>query len=196
MLANNPRIPHGVLHVGGAAWSTMVERSSQWIPFDWIMQENIPSPRERQLLYAFSQMFWDPVDPMSYVDDLKGRSLLWQEAIGDEQVANMTTEMIARAAGSTQLSPTTWDIIGLPVSEGPITGPAIVQYDPETTRPDEDNRPAGPSGAHSNPRTWPGCRQQTAHFLDWESPGTVLHFCGESVCAESNPGTELSVGDD
>jgi hypothetical protein len=188
MLANNDRIDHGVLHVGGSAWSTMLERSSQWIPFDWVMQEHMPSPRMRQWLYALSQLFWDPVDPLNHTDGLKGRSLLWQEAIGDEQVANMTTEMLARAVGAVQLAPVHWEIEGLVVSDAPLSGPAISQLDPQTQLPAHANRPAAPSGAHSVPRTWPGARQQTAHFLDWNLPGTAAHFCGETVCSVSNPG--------
>ena len=36
---------NAVFNVGGGAWSTMLERSAQWIPFDWIMVENIPSSK-------------------------------------------------------------------------------------------------------------------------------------------------------
>ena len=32
MMANNPYIEHGVLHVGGGVWSTLLERSSHWPP--------------------------------------------------------------------------------------------------------------------------------------------------------------------
>lgn len=187
-IANNPRISHAVFNVGGGAWSTMLERSSQWIPFDWIMVEKVPSNQNRQLLYALSQLYWDPVDPMNHVADLVGRSVVWQEAIGDEQVPNMTTRMLMRAVGSTHLEPVYESVSGLSSLEGPIPTPAYVQFDPELTHPVEANRPGVPSGAHSNPRTWPGSRQQVAHFLDWDSPGEVLHFCGDAVCSESNPG--------
>jgi hypothetical protein len=188
-IANTPAIEHAVFNVGGGAWSTMLERSAQWIPFDWIMIENIPSPRDRQLLYALSQLYWDPVDPFNHTEALMGRSVLWQEALGDEQVPNMTTRMLARAVGATYLAPTLEDVPGLEVQEGPITGPAYVQYDPETDRPAEANSPGIPSGAHSAIRTWPGCRQQTAHFNDSIAPGEAVHFCGDTPCTASNPGS-------
>lgn len=187
-VANNDRISHAVLHVGGGAWSTMLERSSQWIPFDWLMIDYVPSPRDRQLLYALSQLYWDPVDPMNHVDALKGRSVVWQEAIGDEQVANMTTRMLARAVAATQLEPIVEPVDGIPTMVGPVTLPAYVQLDPELPIPNLENRPAAPSGAHSNPRTWPGVRKQIAEFLDWETPGAVMHHCGDLPCSESNPG--------
>ena len=155
----------------------------------WIfLIDQIPSPRNRQLFYALSQLFWDPVDPMNHIDKLKGRSVLWQEAIGDEQVPNMTTRMLARAVDAVHLEPVVEPVPGLDSSLGPITGPALVQFDPETERPVEANTPGTPSGAHSHVRTWPGCRQQIAHFNDWYTPGEVVHFCGEAPCTASNPG--------
>lgn len=192
--ANNPLIQHAVFHVGGGAWSTMLERSSQWIPFDWIMEERVPSNRDRQLLYALSQLFWDPVDPMNHIDGLVGRSVLWQEAIGDEQVATMTTRMVARAVGATQLLPAVEPVDGIPSRDGPFEGPGYVQFDPELPLPAEVNRPAVPSGAHSNPRRWPGLHEQVMLFNDWDSPGLIDHFCGEQPCAESNQGAYSSSG--
>jgi pimeloyl-ACP methyl ester carboxylesterase len=189
-LANNPRITHGVFNVGGGAWSTMLERSSQWIPFDWIMVEMVPSNRDRQLMYALSQLFWDPVDPMNHVEGLRGRSVVWQEAIGDEQVPNMTTRMLARAVGATQLQPMVEPVVGLASGAGPIELPGYVQFDPELEMPTQANQPGVPSGAHGAPRTWPGTRQQIVRFNDWEDPGLLLHFCGDAPCSESNPGAE------
>jgi hypothetical protein len=187
-VANNERISHAVLHVGGGAWSTMLERSSQWIPFDWLMIDYVPSPRDRQLLYALSQLYWDPVDPMNHIAALKGRNIVWQEAIGDEQVANMTTRMLVRAVEATQLEPIVEAVEGVPVMTGPIRLPAYVQLDPELPIPNLENRPAAPSGAHSNPRTWPGVRRQIVEFLDWDAPGVLNHHCGDLPCSESNPG--------
>jgi hypothetical protein len=189
MVANNDRIEHAVLHVGGSAWSTMLERSSQWIPFDWIMVDQVPSSRDRQLLYAASQLFWDPVDPANHVDMLRGRSVIWQESIGDEQVPNMTTEMIARAAGAELLLPSFTEVAGLETTREPAGGgPVLVQLDPELEMPAEENRPGTPTLAHSIPRRWAGTHQQIIRFLDQDDPGVVGHYCGESVCSESNQG--------
>jgi len=189
MVANNDRIEHAVLHVGGSAWSTMLERSSQWIPFDWIMVDQVPSARERQLLYAMSQLYWDPVDPANHVDMLVGRSIIWQEAIADEQVPNMTTEMIARAAGAQLLLPAATEVEGLSTTTAPTAGgPVLVQLDPELPMPAEENRPGTPTMAHSIPRRWAGTHQQIIRFLDQDDPGVVGHYCGEAVCSESNQG--------
>jgi hypothetical protein len=190
MLANNDRIAHGVLHVGGAAWSSMLERSSQWMPFDWGMSDAVPSARDRQLLYALSQLYWDPVDPANHTAGLIGRSVLWQESIGDEQVANFTTELIGRAVGARLLAPSVTEVAGMPAVDAPLTGPAIAQFDPEVGMPPEENRPSPMSQAHSTPRTWPGTRQQVARFLNADDPGVVAHFCGDDPCTERNPGVD------
>jgi hypothetical protein len=62
------------------------------------------------------------------------------------------------------------------------------QFDPEKPLPTQENRPAESTGAHSDPRTWPGQHAQTARFLDPDDPGVIEHFCGEQVCSASNDG--------
>ncbi len=186
-LANQDIIEHGVLHVGGAAWSTMLERSSNWTQFEMLMEDAVPSPRDRQQLYSLSQLFWDPVDPASYASQLAQRSLLWQESIGDEQVPNLTTRLLARGAGVELLEPVVDLPPGLASSASPGL-PAMSQFDPERPLPTSENRPAESTGAHSDPRTWPGQHAQTARFLDPDDPGVVQHFCGEAPCSASNDG--------
>ena len=179
-LANTPAIEHAVFNVGGGAWSTMLERSAQWIPFDWIMVEQILSPRDRQLLYALSQLFWDPGRPLQSPEALKGRSILWQESLGDEQVPNMTTRM-PRGPSRRRTWVRSSRQYGPRGPASPVRGPAYVQYDPETERPVEANRPGVPSGAHGAIRVWQGCRDQIAHFNDAEAPGEAAHFCGRTL---------------
>ncbi|MCK6503787.1 hypothetical protein L6R53_10375 [Myxococcota bacterium] len=188
LLALDPAIPHGVLHVGGSTWSTMLERSSNWPVFEDLVAYGHDSPADRQLLYALTQLFWDQVDPASYVDELTGRSVLWQESIGDEQVPNLTTESLARGVGATLLAPSVSPVHGLDSAEGPFRGPALVQFDPQVGVPPDQNRPAEVSGAHAAPRLWNGTMEQVLHFLDPTTPGEVLHFCGEAPCAADNPG--------
>ena len=188
LFAHQDVIPHGVFHVGGSTWSTMLERSSNWTQFEPLVVAGVPSPADRQLLYAASQLFWDPVDPASYAADLAGRSVLWQEAIHDEQVPNLSTELLARAAGATLQGPAVTAPWGIPSAAVPGAGPALTQFDPEVAAPPSANRPAPTTGAHSIPRLWGGTSAQTARFLDPADPGVVDHFCGDAPCSASNPG--------
>jgi hypothetical protein len=166
----------------------MLERSSNWSQFELLMSSTVPSPGDRQVLYAASQLFWDVADPALHTEELKTRSVLWQGSVGDEQVANLTTELVAGAAGATLLSPSPRDSEGIGQSMGPLNGPALVWFDPELGEPPLENRPAEVSGAHNSPRLWPGQQAQTLYFLGTDFPGTVEHFCGTAPCTASNTG--------
>ncbi len=185
-LSHQDVIERGVLHVGGSAWATMLERSAQWPPFDLVVSRNFPNPWDRQVLYAATQVLWDPVDPASYTAELSTGTRLWQESVGDEQVPNLTTELLLRSAGVSIATPSVNEPVGMAVEAMPYSGSAMTQFDPEETLPDPVNRPAVLTGAHSAPRLWPGAQAQTIHFLE---TGEVAHYCGDAPCSASNPGS-------
>ncbi len=184
LMAHTQDIDHAVLHVGGAVWSTMLERSSNWTAFETMMEYGVEDPLDRQVLYAVSQLMWDPVDPITHTDGLKGRSLLWQESMGDEQVPNLCTHALARSVGVPLLSPAIEPVLGLEEQEGPL-GPdaaALVQFDPELGRPHDTNRPSEETGAHYFPRHSEPVHQQIETFLQAGAEGTIVHTCGEGPC--------------
>ena len=184
-LANVPDIERGVLHVGGSAWSTMLERSSNWPVFELLVVQTVPDPWDRQLLYAASQVLWDPVDPASWSAELAGRPLLYQEAIGDNQVPNLTTELLARSVGTRLAAPSVtqpWAMETVPL---PASGPVLVQFDPQTAVIPPGNRPASNTQAHNLPRTWGGTLDQIEGYL---RTGVVEHHCGAGPCTAANPG--------
>ena len=188
LMALSDAIDHAVLHVPGSAWSTMLERSSNWAQFEPLVRDAIDDPRDRQLFYAVSQLMWDPVDPALYVDDLGGSSILLQQSIGDEQVPNMTTELLARGIGAILLFPGATEPFGLESAKAPLRGPALAHFDPQTDPIPDENRPAPVTGAHHTPRLWDGAKLQTMRFLDPLDPGVVEHFCGLSPCTDDNDG--------
>jgi hypothetical protein len=182
------QLSYGLLHVGGAAWSTMLERSSDWSVFEPLVQNSIPDPYDRQRLYAASQLFWDPVDPASYVADLQGKQLLWQASIHDEQVPNISTELLMRSVGVSLGSPAVTAPVGIETVALPARAPLWVQYDPELPAPPMNNRPAPVSGAHTTPRTWAECQEQVAAFFEAGAEGAVISACGDQPCTASNLG--------
>ncbi len=184
LMAHTQDIDHAVLHVGGAVWSTMLERSSNWTAFETMMEYGVEDPLDRQVLYAVSQLMWDPVDPITHTASLKGRSLLWQESMGDEQVPNLCTHALARSVGVPLLSPAVEPVLGLEELEGPL-GPdaaALVQFDPQLGRPHDTNRPSEETGAHYFPRHCEPVHQQIETFLQAGAEGTIVHSCGEGPC--------------
>ncbi|MFT5586549.1 MAG: hypothetical protein ACI9VR_004148 [Cognaticolwellia sp.] len=137
-VAQTDRIDHAVLHVGGGAWSTTFPRSANWEDFEGLVEDGIPSSADRQLLYAMMQLYWDPVDSMSYVQDLGAHSVVLQMSVNDDEVTNMGTIMLADSAGWSSLGGA---VEGLPAVQAPTTGPVIVSYDPELGDPDIGNQP-------------------------------------------------------
>lgn len=189
LLANQPDITHGVFHVGGSTWSTMLERSSNWKTFEsFLLSSGLDRMEDRQILYAVSQLFWDPVDPASYAAALQDRSVLWQESIGDDQVPNLTTEILVRGAGARLLAPSVTAPYGLFPVTSPTQGPVLAQFDSEIGVPPPTNRPAEDTATHETPRLWEGTKLQTLRFLDDADPGTVEGFCGDAPCTAGNTG--------
>lgn len=186
--AHNPWRSAAVFHVGGASWSTMLERSDTWGLFESLLQQGVPDPVDRQLLIAASQLLWDPIDPAGVAADLAGQPILWQQALGDERVPNLSTELLARGAGATVVvGPTPvvpWGFVQADAADPP----ALTIQDPEVPLPPEVNRPPPTTGAHEAPRHWDGVHSQILHFLAAETRGEIRHFCGDQPCAASNPG--------
>ncbi|TVQ94573.1 MAG: hypothetical protein EA397_01415 [Deltaproteobacteria bacterium] len=183
-------VASAVLHVGGSMWSTMLERSSNFVAFDGIVRNKMPDPSEMALMIAWTQLHWDLVDPYAGAHALDGVNVLLQEALLDEQVPNLTTRALARSAGMAAVGPMVEPPWGLEQVAAPArVGPAYTQFDPELEGAPDVNRPAFETGAHGGPRRWPGVRAQTVHFLHPDTQGEVIHGCGEAPCTDSNRGT-------
>ena len=186
-MAHNPEIEAGVFHVGGGAWSTLLERSRNWTQFEFMVLNSVPKPEDRQTFYAMSQLFWDAVDPVAYADDLKGRQILLQESFGDDAVSNLTTRMLARSIELPLLTPSVDNAYGLDpqAADLPPGSRAMVQFDSERGTPPNKNRPASPNGAHDTTVGWDETRWQAGDFLNPATTGAVNHFCGADPCTAS-----------
>ncbi len=185
LMANSDELQHAVLHVPGAMWSTMLERSSNWAVFDGYVMDVLPQPHDRQALYAVTQLLWDPSDPITHTHGVAGKSLLWQESMGDEQVPNMTLEALVRSVGAPVLVPTT----DPPYAVEELTAPtapdatALMQFDPGMGRPSDENRPAEATGAHYFPRHTDEAHAQIEQFFTAGEEGTIMHPCSDEPCA-------------
>ena len=132
--ASGGPVEAAVLHVGGSMWSTMLERSSNWTTFETVLLPAVPEPADRQRLYAISQLFWDPVDPVAWAGELVDKPVLLQEAVGDEQVPNLTTQALARSAALPHAQPSIGEVYGLESVTMPLPpgSRAYVRYDPRS----------------------------------------------------------------
>ncbi len=185
LMAHTDVVEHAVAHVPGSVWSTMLERSTNWNAFEPFVIDHVPAASDRQLIYAASQLLWDPVDPVTHFLDLADKSVLMQVSIGDEQVPNFTAEVIARGAGLAAVSPSVTDPAGL----DPLAAPAgpgasgFMEFDLLTEPPPDVNRPAaGSTGAHTGIRGTDEVISQVDAFFASGAEGTITHPCGAAPC--------------
>ncbi|MBW2260851.1 MAG: prolyl oligopeptidase family serine peptidase [Deltaproteobacteria bacterium] len=182
----------GVLQVGGAAWTTMLERSSNWHKYEIIMHPRMRDPVDRQMVFAVTQMFWDPVDPCTHFEALRDKSFIMQESIGDAQVPNIATEFWARSVGIPLLQPSPTHPANIDEVAAPL-GPgssALVIYDPMNTRddcgemPPEANVPPEDNCSHGAIRRSEAYHEQNVAFFAEGSEGTIIHppSCGDDPC--------------
>jgi len=177
-------LDYGVLHVGGSTWATMMSRSSDFGALETLMIYDLPDPVERQVLFAASQLLWDPVDPITHTAGMADKSLLWQESLGDEQVPNLTTEALARTLDIPLIVPAPESPYGLTEGHAPL-GPAasaLMQYDPQLGRAADVNRPAEVTGAHTFIRHTTEVHDQIEAFFTDGQEGTIIHPCGDEPC--------------
>jgi hypothetical protein len=124
-------------------------------------------------------------------------TVLLHEAFGDQQVANVATEVEARtigarahrpalAAGRSQDVTPLWGVPSL--GSAPFDGSAIVIWDSGTPAPPALNTPPRVGkDPHEDPRAWPAARQQKSAFL--QRHGRVVDVCGGGPCMEPHAST-------
>lgn len=116
---------------------------------------------------------------------LRRKSLLWQEAVGDAQVSNLASRLIARSVGAPLLLPSPERPCCMDERSAPLPpgSSALAIYDPDCGRPGPGNVPAEDNRAHGAIRNRPETLAQIAAFLAAGGEGAVIHPCGAGPCA-------------
>jgi hypothetical protein len=200
----NPYVIKGVLNVPGAAWTQMMQRNIMWPFLNIMLTTNYSEdPLEILKLLSLIQFYFDFVDPISFapyvvknpLPDTPEKKVLIQEAIGDAQVPNFATEMLARTMGIPGLKPLVYPVFGIEEVEGPIDGSALTQWNPMNMKniqiedkilpecgpyPPEGNIAlAHDNCAHEAIRRLPALRRQLKEFL--KPDGKIVQTC-DGVC--------------
>jgi hypothetical protein len=107
------------------------------------------------------------------------RVVVIQEAIGDCQVPNIATGILARAMGLGLLGPPVEHVFGLPAVAAPTTTPSMLQLAlPDRlasyTPPDQNVLPERDNGAHS---TSVGTPPAVAQVISLLTTGTIENPC-------------------
>src|SRR5262249_6592482 len=156
------RISRAVLAVPGGSWSNLLARSFVYTSIKAVLDPMYPDPLLQQEFVDLLQSRFDPTDPANLgtlllrhplPDAPAGRVVALQEAIGDCQVPNLTTEILARTLGVHQLTPALHPIWGVDAVTGPTTNSVVAQFAltqdlMNYTPPDTDVLPTMDNGVH------------------------------------------------
>ncbi|WP_233578132.1 hypothetical protein [Micromonospora sp. BL4] len=190
-----------VLGVPAMNYSTLLQRSVDFAPFQTIMDGSYPDKVDQQLIFALLQMLWDRSEANGYAQHMTDNPLprtpahqvLMHVAFGDHQVSPAAAEVQARTIGARLHTPALADGWSLdvkpywgiaPIRSYPYTGSAIViwnsgaAYAPPTT----NLAPAGPEygdDPHEFARAQPGAQEQKATFL---LTGKIIDVCAKGPC--------------
>jgi len=101
-------VQRGVLNVPGCEWSLMMFRSHDFNSLKLLLNSIYPDALDQQVIMTLSQSEWDYSDPATFAPHLlkaplpgahPDKRILLQESIGDSQVPNVSTRVLARTIG-------------------------------------------------------------------------------------------------
>ena len=187
-----------VLGVPGMEYSLLLNRSVDFAPFEELLSLSYPDKLEQQIGLGLLQMLWDRGEGDGYADHITSdplpgtpaKRVLMHEAFGDHQVANVSTELMARTLGVHIYQPAlaphrSLDVVpfwGLPaISRFPYAGSALVMWDSGVPpAPPANIPPAKGHDPHPDPGNTPAAQEQAILFL---LTGEVFDTCGGLPCA-------------
>jgi len=183
-------ISRAIFGVPGSAWATMISRSSVFPPLLGFLEPHYPDPLDFTFGLSLVQSRFDHADPanvtklmfeMPLPDAPKDRLVVLQVAIGDSQVPNMTSDLLARAMGVKMMTPAIYEPFGIEKVTSPTTSSAMSQYqlaDYDNPLPPEGNLPPEKdNGVHHAMNFLPNVHQQIAKL--WFE-GQVEQFCTDA----------------
>ena len=198
----SPAIDRVVLAVPGMGYNLLLDRSVDFDEFSGPFKTNYPSRYVRSIAVELMQMLWDRGENSGYTQHLTRdpysgvppKQVLLLEAFGDHQVANVSTEKLARTLGVSLATPTLRpgrtdmvdEFAGIPpIQQTPHRGSVLQIWDFGTPAPPSDNEPprAG-SDPHGALATEPRALTIVDNFLN--KRGEFVDACGRAPCVGEN----------
>jgi hypothetical protein len=127
-----------VLGVGGASFTFMMFRSRNFASFLVLLESMVANRLESQKWVALLPTVFDRVDPITYAPHALSqlypgspatRRILMQNAMGDTDVTNLASHLMARALGVKHLQPSPRPISYVEPVQGATDQSAIVEFD-------------------------------------------------------------------
>lgn len=188
----DPFITRGTLHVGGANWALMFERSNSWAAYGLPLKSSYDTLLDAVIMEQVLQMALQPVDGASYAGlaapGTPAKQILMQTSLDDAAVPNVASYYHARSLGLDLLSTTVTTPFGFAAAVDSTTKGGIVVVDEmPPKKPPETNEVFNfDTIAHEHPRRRTLLQLQMRDF--W-STGTINNTCnGPCNCAAGNCG--------
>lgn len=178
--AIDPVMTKAVLHVGGANWSVLFERSTNWAVLSLPFKGNYPDPLLQTMLEQVLQMGLDVIDPIHWAPLASGpgttrKQYLLHASIGDAQVTNLATYLQVRTMGIPMLTPSAETPFGMTMATGtPMSAFMIIDESPTPLPPATNLLNDAGNEAHENPRRRANVMDQIDAFL---TDGTITNTC-------------------
>jgi hypothetical protein len=154
-MAMTPDVVRGVLDVPGCEWTLMLQRSSDFYPFQALISTFYADPLDQLVILGLAQSEWDYTDPATFASHLLdhplpgtvAKRIIVRESIGDSQVTNVATRVLARTIGLPGLD-LEYPVFGIAEAPPPLQS-AYTQWDFHPMMPP----PAGNIPAHGQRRS-------------------------------------------
>ena len=189
VMAYEPTITRGVLGVGAANYSMLLDRSNDWPTYQTILNGAYPDLLDVTLAIGLFQMRWDKIEGAGIAHVVAAgtptgvppKQILMQVAIADEQVPNIGSWWQARTMNIPVLGPSPTTPWGLTVQTSPLpSGSALVIMDGGAPPIPTGNVPPADTGMHNLTRNQPASRRQIGEFF---ATGRIVNECaGACVC--------------
>jgi hypothetical protein len=185
-----------ILGVPGMGYNLLLRRSIDFDEFFPEVEANYPDELDQALLLDLLEQLWQRGENAGYAQHLtddpypgvEPKHVLLLEAFGDHQVANVSTEKLARTLGIGRRAPTLasgrsadaepfW---GIDPIELPAKGSGLVVWDFGTPTPPVENLPnRGGEDPHGK---LTGVPEALALVLGFVTEGTITDVCGDGPC--------------
>lgn len=187
-------IARAAFGVPGCSWATMFTRSIVFPPVKSLLEPHYPDPMAFSIAFSIFQGAFDHSDPVNVSklmfkkplpDAPANRIVVLQEAIGDSQVPNMTSEVLARAMGVKLMTPSVTPVFGLESVTSPSSDSVLAQYKlpnfDQPATPDTNTPPASDNGVHYEMNFLSNVHAQIADLF---LTGKVVQHCDKDCDPE------------
>jgi hypothetical protein len=188
-------LTQGVLNVPGGEWSLLIQRSTDFVSLQQLLDIEIPDKVDQQNLLALIQPEWDYTDPLGFAPHLLAtplastpvKQILAQEAINDAEVTNLSTRVLVRTIGLPGMD-LEQQVYGVTEMSAPLSS-AYTQWDvmPTPVPPPVNEAVPTDNGAHDEIRKLVDLEAQIKAFL--VPGGTVTQTCTGVCSCNLNAGT-------